>query len=475
MSNLKRKKRNLLQWIIRILTGYEITVISILLLIAIVFFSTLEQADVGLYTVKQRYYAIDVFLVQPELRGQLLPILLPGAYWVCAIFTLNLLCGGVTKMAYLFAKNTRSTVPFEKRFGKFIGVFTSHISMAVLMIAGAVDYHKSSMTMLDVVESETNHIGVSEEDIVIEVSEIVDGVETDIHVVENKHISGMILNGKTSWFDKRGGSKTFEFDHFPFKIKFKGWYRNANVIPAKVAKIEGDGETIDGLYVREDDILTLQESSRIGNYNQSVDSSKRKKSQNMGAAYLEVINEAGKSQTILVATSFTEPGSSFIDAVTLNIADKTYGFKLTQRVTLLPFKISLKELDVNTYQGTTMARDYISNIVYEYEGEEVATTISMNKPLRKEGYTVYQARWQAGQVDMSERKEYVDKRTAAGLPLDLPEEMRLVSIYQVVSNPADRWPEFCIYISGIGLLFHFGLKLSMFVWSSFNKEKKNEI
>ena len=475
MSNLKKKKRSPLQWLIRVLTGYEITVISILLLIAIVFFSTLEQAEVGLYTVKQRYYAIDVFVVQPELRGQLLPILLPGAYWVCAIFTLNLLCGGVTKMAYLFAKSTRSSVPFEKRFGKFIGVFTSHISMAILMIAGAVDYHKSSMTMLEVVESETNHIGISEEDIVIEVSEIIKGVETDIHVIDNKNISGMIRNGKAALFSKKEEVKTFEFDRFPFQIKFKGWYRNADILPAKIAKIEGDGETVDGLYIREDDILTAQESSRIGRYNQSVAASKRKKSQNMGAAYLEVVDEMGVSQKVVVSTSFSEPGTSFIDAVTLNIGGKTYGFKLTQRATLLPFNIALKELDVNTYQGTSMARDYISHIVYEYEGEKISTTISMNNPLRKQGYTVYQARWQAGKVDMAERKEYVEKRKAAELPLDLPEEMRLVSIYQVVSNPADKWPEYCIYVSGIGLLFHFGLKLAMFVWSSFNKEKKNEI
>ncbi|MDB9741854.1 cytochrome c biogenesis protein ResB [Akkermansiaceae bacterium] len=474
-KNSPLKKRTPLQWVVRIFTGYEIMVTSIVLLIAIVFFSTLEQAETGLYAVKQRYYAMDVFFVQPILRGKLVPIILPGAYWVCAIFTLNLICGGIVKMGYLMAKKTRREVPFEKRFGKFVGVFTSHISMAVMMIAGAVDYHMSSTTMLDVVETKTNHIGYSDEDVVIEVSEIKEGVEQNVHVVSNKLIDDMILNNQQSLLNSKKPTKTFTFKDFPFEIKFNGWYRNANIFSNKTTRTETDGELVDGKFIREDDILTISESERIQSYNQSVPVSDRKKAFNLGAAYLDVVDTKGNSQKIIVSSAFTETGLAITDPVTVNIDGKTYGFKLTYKSSILPFDIFLKELDVNTYQGTSMARDYISHIEYEFEGKKESATISMNEPFRKGGYTVYQARWQQGAVDMDVRNEYVKKLKAEGKPLTMPENMRLTSVYQVVSNPADRWPEYCIYVCAIGLLFHFGLKLSLFTWRSFNKEEKNEI
>lgn len=468
MSIRSKQKRSLFQWVVRILTGYEITVISILLLIAIVFFSTLEQAEVGLYTVKQRYYSIDVFLVQPELRGKLLPIVLPGAYWVCAIFTLNLICGGVLKMAALFAFKNRSTMPFVKRFGKFIGVFTSHISMAVLMIAGAVDYHKSTLTMLSVKEGETNHIGSSEENIVIEVSEIENGVTKNVHIISNEMIQDMILNGKVATFSTRPDSRIFSFESFPFTVEFNGWYRNSDIFPAKSKRDEDPGAVVNGAFIREDDILTQAESQRIGSFNEMVSDSKRQKIYNLGSAYLKIVSLEGEITPMIVSDAFRLPS-------TVNVGGKTYGFKMTRRNTVLPFEISLKELDVDTYQGTSMAREYTSYIEYENNGEAIAASISMNKPFRHSGYTVYQARWSANGINLEDRKKFVEKQREAGLPLDFPDHLKLESIYQVVSNPADKWPEYCVYVSGVALLLHFMLKLSAFVWNSFNRKKVNEV
>lgn len=475
MSQKIKKKRNAFQWVVRVLTGYELTISCLVLLIAIVFFSTLEQAEVGLYTVKQRYYAIDVFFVQPELKGNLLPIVLPGAYWVCVAFTLNLISGGIIKMVYLFSKKARAEFSFDRLFGKFVGVLTSHISMAVLMISGAVDYHMSATTMLEVKETQVNRIGNSAEDIVIEVSEIVNGVEKNIHVIENDQINDMILNGKDSFFTRRAGERVFTFDQFPFKIKFNGWYRNADVLTQKSSRKPDDGEVVDGLFLREDDVLTEPEGERIQRYNQSVDVNKRKKSFNIGACYIEIVDEQESSHKTVLSTGFTEFSSSYTDPVEINIGGKTYGFKLTHKKTILPFDVALKELEVNTYQGTSMARDYISHIEYLSDGQQVSATISMNQPLRKDGYTVYQARWQSGKVALEERKKYVAALKAKGEKLNIPQDMRLTSVYQVVTNPADKWPEYCIYVCGIALLFHFGMKLVMFMLSSFKRKEKNEL
>jgi len=52
---MAKKKRNAWQWFVRVIAGYEVMILCTLLLLVTVFFSTLEQAEVGLYTVK-RYY-----------------------------------------------------------------------------------------------------------------------------------------------------------------------------------------------------------------------------------------------------------------------------------------------------------------------------------------------------------------------------------------------------------------------------------
>lgn len=462
-----KKKRTAWQWFVRIIAGYEITIISLLLLLLIVFFSTLEQAETGLYVVKQRYYAVDVWFVQPELRGRLLPLILPGAYWVCVLFTMNLIAGGIVRMAALHIKRFNSPTPKLAKFSKFIGIFIAHMSMAFLMIAGAVDYHLSSLTMLGVEEGTGNIVGESDEDVVIEVSEIVDGVTTNVHVIGNDQISSMILNGEASSFTSKTKKKTFTLKDFPFKLEFEGWYRNARVLPSSEPTMEGDGPVVDGMFIRAADLLTIDEGVRINQYNQSVEQSQRKFSSNIAASYLKVVPDEGEAQSVVLYDNFRVPS-------TVNVGEKTYAFRISHRRTILPFEIHLRHLEVKKYQGSLMARDYVSNITYEIDGVKTKAKISMNEPLRHSGYTFYQARWDPLLADTDIREKDIERQQKAGEELQFSEQTRFQSVYQVVHNPADKWPEYCVYVCGIGLALHFVIKLVMFVLTSFKRKEISE-
>ncbi len=464
---MAKKKRTAWQWFVRIIAGYEITIVSILLLLLIVFFSTLEQAEAGLYVVKQRYYAFDAWFVQPELRGGLVPLILPGAYWVCVVFTINLIAGGIVRMTALFLKKLDSPTPKLAKFTKFIGIFISHMSMATLMIAGAVDYHLSSTTMLAVSEGESNQVGESDEDVVIEVSEIVDGVSTRVHVIGNDQIGSMILNGEASSFSSRVKQKTFTFENFPFHLEFDGWYRNGRVLPASERGKEGDGPVVDGMFVRAAELLTISEGERINQYNQSVEQSKRRYSRNVSASYLNVVSKDGESQQVVLFDNFRNPSTVTMDG-------KTYGFRICHRRTILPFEVALRRLEVQKYQGSLMAREYVSNITYEIDGGKNKAKISMNEPLRYGGYTFYQARWDPLTADTELREKEIAKQKEAGKEPSFTDDTRFQSVYQVVYNPADKWPEYCVYVCGVGLLIHFVVKLIMFTLASFERKETCE-
>ena len=50
---------------------------------------------------------------------------------------------------------------------------------------------------------------------------------------------------------------------------------------------------------------------------------------------------------------------------------------------------------------------------------------------------------------------------------------RLYSVFEVVKNPADKWPEYALYVTTIGLIFQFGLKLILFIISQIRKSVRN--
>jgi len=66
----------------------------------------------------------------------------------------------------------------------------------------------------------------------------------------------------------------------------------------------------------------------------------------------------------------------------------------------------------------------------------------MNEPVRHDGYVLFQTGWG---------------------PQTFPLRPDLYSEFTVVENPSDQWPKWACYLIGIGLLFHFSLRLKRYV------------
>ncbi len=80
------------------LSGFPLATALLLLLGLLTWFATLEQIDKGLYPTLNKYFHWKSIGLLPEINGKLLPLPLPGGYWVSALLVLNMTLGGIVRI-----------------------------------------------------------------------------------------------------------------------------------------------------------------------------------------------------------------------------------------------------------------------------------------------------------------------------------------------------------------------------------------
>jgi hypothetical protein len=127
--------------------------------------------------------------------------------------------------------------------------------------------------------------------------------------------------------------------------------------------------------------------------------------------------------------------------VTFTHEGARYGVMYWLEIWPMPFEIELAETFGENHPNTSIPRWYQSNITKVSDSGREDYKIVMNEPARHGGYTLYQS----------------------GFTPALPGETAS-STFAVVNNPADKWPEYALYASALGLTFHFLFMLVRFAW-----------
>ena len=106
------------------------------------------------------------------------------------------------------------------------------------------------------------------------------------------------------------------------------------------------------------------------------------------------------------------------------------------------------------HPGTARAREYSSDVIKIDDGKLTDKVhISMNKPMRDSGYTLYQASW----------------GPEGAKPGD-----KLYTSLAVSYNPADQWPKYGTYVISIGMTIHFVQRLLSYLKRNSRSRKKKE-
>ena len=157
----------------------------------------------------------------------------------------------------------------------------------------------------------------------------------------------------------------------------------------------------------------------------------RPNEENAPTAFVEFRGPEGLVGTLLVSLAIERPQ-------TFTAAGRTYAVTLRRTRIYFDFALTLLEFRHDKYPGTEIPRNFSSRVrLRSADGaEDREVRIFMNNPLRHGGYTFYQSGFKNN-----------DRTT----------------VLQVVRNPGWLLPYIACVMSGVGLLYHFGVTLVGFL------------
>ncbi len=324
--------------------SYGFASIIFVFLLILTFLGTIEQVNVGLYEAQKKYFE-SIFLVHwiPIYNEWALPIPLPGVYLLLALFTVNLIAGGIVRIRK--NKNT-------------IGNLVTHAGMLLMVAAGFVNY----------TYAQDGHMTLAENE---QASEFVSYYSWEIAIAQpedGKIAQEMIVPNDAFAYVKPGNPKTFTSDALPFDLTITDFYRNSVPVGAGPF-VQQTMHVIDGYAL------------------QSLDLD-REAERNAAGAYVVVKEkQSGATHEGIVWGLADAPWG-------VSVGCKKYTVDLRHKRYPLPFAIALDKFHHENHPGTGMASMFMSEVTKIENGSKTPVKIQMNEPLRHLGYTFYQASWQ---------------------------------------------------------------------------------
>ena len=363
--------------------GLAITVLTFLLLIT--FLGTLSQKDIGLLDSQRKYFDSWWLIHDLDLGGTLIPLPLPGGGLLMVILFFNMLCGAVIRI---------------RKGWRTIGVLISHLAIMFMLAAGFVSFLYKTEGAMPLFEGQASDQYQSYHDRIIEIHRYDSAGKGDDKalVIPMKHFEDL----------DPGKARTFFAKDLPFEMQVTGYRRNANVVQAE----EGDKTAIDGYRIQE--VKHAKEDEA-----------------NVTAVEITLKIKDGAEQRAILWERQMEP-------FTVKVGDVVYAISISRMKWKLPFAIRLNDFVRELHPGTMKAKKYTSHVTKITDGKEEPKVVTMNVPVRDQGYVVYQASF--SQNSNGEQ-----------------------SVFTVVTNPSDQWPLWSCVAVAIGLIIHFLMHLIRFL------------
>jgi hypothetical protein len=216
----------------------------------------------------------------------------------------------------------------------------------------------------------------------------------------------------------------------PFDLEITGWLKNMVVRP--VSGKEGSNPEVDGWELVE---LPLEKEGELNS---------------PGCYARAVFPDGSKGDVFLMAV----PPPGFVQGVyapqMVEVEGKRFAVRLAKETIPVPFPVQLDDAISEYFPNSSKPKSFMSKI-QRIEDESIPVDISMNEPMREGGFTFFQ-------------------RTMSGGPQS-PGSVEYSGL-EVVSNPADKWPEYSLYVVTLGLFIHFVTKLWIFLTGNSRKPSK---
>ena len=290
-------------------------------------------------------------------------------------------------------------------------MLVAHFSIVFLILAGFVSFHWKNEGNIALYEGDTSGEFQSYHDWVVEIREAAPGV-TSALVVDQSLFNTLAP----------GTIRTFQHATLPFSLELGSFLKNA-----KPARGERENLSAEGFFLQK---LSLNPENE----------------RNLPGLVATVKDPSGK----FLGSGLLWGGASY--PWTVEADGRSFVIKLKHRSWKIPFSLTLDKFTRELHPGTKKAKVFLSDVTKTKNGHQEQIAITMNEPLRQDGFTFFQASWG---------------------PQDARPGDPLYSVFAVVDNPSDMWPLYSCIMVGVGLLIHFFQKLIGHLARSARRRGKN--
>ena len=291
---------------------------------------------------------------------------------------------------------------------KKAGVLVSHFAILFMLVAGAVSSLYKEEGNMRVLQGEKSDYAQKLFKHDIEVFAFNEGGEREKPaIVRSENIKAIGNKGQLE----------ATFEKFDFKMEIDKYLPYSELaLDSPTSRPPNGEEVVDGFFLAE------------------VDKDVKTEERNTPGCYVSIKDDDDSVIQRLVLWA----GNPY--PVTFNHEGKRYGVTYLMEIWPMPFEVELHKTFGENHPGTEIPRWFQSDITKVDGSNRTEYEIVMNEPARHGGYTLYQAGF---------------TRAAEG---ETPS-----STFAVVNNPSDKWPEYALWASATGLLFHFMYMLIRFL------------
>ncbi len=316
--------------LLRWMYSIPLTVICLVLLMILTFWGTVFQVENGLYAAQEKFFSAWFVWV-----FDVIPF--PGAKIVLGLLLVNLFGYMINMLAFQ---------PLRP------GIVMIHSGLLVMLVGGAITHYYGEETFLSMWEGETANMSSAYYNWEVAVWKR-DGVVRDVLAIDAK--------------DLQPGEE-LAFAPTPITLTVEEFHPHARAFQSK---------STERPYLSSFNISRIERAPL-----------EKEPTRNIPAGIF-VVNAPGLPEPtkILLFGDDTAPLIVPVDGV-------EYSIGMRHRRSPLPLGIKLLDFKKQTHPGTEIASSFSSLVEVTADGITRELTISMNKPLRHRGYTLYQQSYQ---------------------------------------------------------------------------------
>lgn len=332
--------RELWSAFLRLFTSLQLTVVLLVFSIVLVFVATLDQVNLGIWAVQEKYFR-SFFVMWPVPDTRIAIPLFPGGYFIGGMLLLNLIAAHVKRFRFTWNK---------------AGLFLTHFGLILLLVGELLTGLWQEDYTMQLSKGETKNYAESQREQELVIIDTSDPKEDAVLSIPE---------------DALAGKQGIQHPKLPFRIQIRAYYSNSQLqmrregseAPPSLANA-GVGPQIVATPLP----LTYKSDER-----------------NIPTVFVELVGAEGSLGTYLVSPVLEMPQS-------FTHAGRSYSLAMRPLRIYHKFSLTLNELRHDVYPGSEIPRNFSSRVRIKTEDghEDREIVIYMNNPLRHDGLTFYQ-------------------------------------------------------------------------------------